>query len=262
MISNVLRQLARDTLSLTRRSIGLPHNRSRRYVRSIKNTFNEHTLNEQRAEAACTAFGLTRQAAEEIVNAFSQQQLAGDAREAIWKERNKSVMSLRDRATLFTVVHACRPLVCIETGASGGATSTLILECLHQHFGTASDQDGSAVPQLHSIDLDGPDSHKYGELIPAEYKAMWTLHLQKREPVLPNLLNELCHIDFFLHDSVHNWRHMLWEYELAWPHLKSGGVLASHDVLTSTAFDHFVMQHRDEVASSHTIANFGFVVKR
>jgi len=46
---------------------------------------------------------------------------------------------------------------------------------------------------------------------------------------LPDLLAQIPHIDIFFHDDLHTPDHMLWEYRLIWPHLRSGGVMVSDD---------------------------------
>ena len=47
---------------------------------------------------------------------------------------------------------------------------------------------------------------------------------------LPRLLDSLPRVDLFFHDDLHTPDHMLWEYELVWPKMRAGGVLASDDV--------------------------------
>ena len=62
----------------------------------------------------------------------------------------------------------------------------------------------------------------------------------KAEELLPPLLEELGAIDLFLHDSLHTYEHMLFEFRTAWPHLNSGGLLLAHDVGQNTSFFHFI----------------------
>ena len=51
---------------------------------------------------------------------------------------------------------------------------------------------------------------------------------------------------------------MMAEYELALRHLKPGGILASHDVLHSNAWRHFLRRHGIE--RSAEIRNFGVCI--
>lgn len=101
----------------------------------------------------------------------------------------------------------------------------------------------------------------YGRLIPDEYRPRWELRLEKETPILPQLLDEVGEIDFFYHDSLHKVDHMRWEYELAWPYLRKGGCLASHDILRTTAFDDFRKKYASEITFGGAIGNFGFVIK-
>jgi hypothetical protein len=55
---------------------------------------------------------------------------------------------------------------------------------------------------------------------------------------------------------------MRWEYEAAWPHLRSGGCLVSHDVITTTAFDDFRRERAGQIASSGIVGNLGFIIKQ
>jgi predicted O-methyltransferase YrrM len=150
------------------------------------------------------------------------------------------------------LVRAFSPRVCVETGTAAGISATVILRDLARR----------GEGQLYSIDVDSPRSDRYGALIPAELCGRWELRLQQDEPLLPALLDELKSIDLFLHDSRHTYRHMKWEYETVWPHLRSGGCLASHDVITTTAFDDFRREHGGQIASSGIVGNLGFIIKQ
>lgn len=57
--------------------------------------------------------------------------------------------------------------------------------------------------------------------------------------VVEPLLNALGSIDFFLHDSLHTYDNMLFEYRAAWPFLKEDGLFLSHDVGRNAAFFDF-----------------------
>ena len=57
--------------------------------------------------------------------------------------------------------------------------------------------------------------------------------------MLPALLAEVGEIDLFFHDSLHTYANMSWEFEVAWPALRDGGLLVSDDVFWSSAFRRF-----------------------
>ena len=55
-------------------------------------------------------------------------------------------------------------------------------------------------------------------------------------------------MDAFFHDSLHTFDHMTFEYRTAWPFLRPGGVLLSHDVHWNRAFPRFA----SSVGAAHT----------
>lgn len=139
---------------------------------------------------------------------------------------------------LYLLVKTLRPDIVIETGVAAGHSSASIL--------TALEENGSG--RLYSIDLPSPfqledgnyyglDEKEIGRDIPPNLRRRWELLLGDARKELPDLLAKLGVIDIFIHDSLHTEKHMMWEYETAWPFLKPGGVLLSHDI--SVAFLQF-----------------------
>ena len=57
--------------------------------------------------------------------------------------------------------------------------------------------------------------------------------------LLPALLRELRRSDVFIHDSLHTYDHMLWEFRAAYPFLPDGGLLFADDALWNDAFWEF-----------------------
>ena len=76
-------------------------------------------------------------------------------------------------------------------------------------------------------------------MVPQAYRHRWNLIISSSEHALPRLLNELDKIDFFLHDSGHSYRSMLFELRAVWKHLRRGGYLMADGVLENMAFLHF-----------------------
>lgn len=83
--------------------------------------------------------------------------------------------------------------------------------------------------------------------------------------MLPELLSEVGEIDLFVHDSLHTYRNMRFEFEAAWPSLRPGGILISDDVDGNAAFEE-LMSMRD-LACSFVLrelekgSSFGIAVK-
>lgn len=205
----------------------------------------------RRITLTASAIGLD----DAVVQGFVHDFMAQDWFEpmtAVTMHHLGEAMDLVDRASLYVLVRALSPDVCVETGAGMGASATTILsEMLRKGHG-----------RLYSIDLAGHPNYEYGILIPDEFQAFWELRLQQRGvPELPRLLRELDPIDLFFHDSICDFKQMRWEYETAWPSLRPGGCLASHDVIYTTAFEDFRKAHAAEISGGGTIGNFGFLIK-
>ena len=161
-----------------------------------------------------------------------------------------SPMCFEDRCTVYLVTRALKPAVAVETGVAYGVSSAYILAAM----------EATGCGHLHSVEL--RDDPRIGQVIPDRLRARWSLHIGSSHEVLPVVLAEHGPIDMFLHDSMHRYGFMKREYEQAWPHIKPGGVLCSHDVLVTNAFDRFVHRWDHEIDSSLTSINFGLVLKR
>lgn len=125
---------------------------------------------------------------------------------------------------LYLVTRITKPDIVIETGVSAGRSTSFILAALHDN----------RKGHLFSIDID-PNA---GYAIPADLKYRWTFICQPSENALPKLCAR-APIDIFLHDSLHTYENMMFEYKTVWPALKKGGMLFSHDISWNSAFNDF-----------------------
>jgi hypothetical protein len=153
---------------------------------------------------------------------------------------------------LYAVLREVRPRVAVETGVANGFSTAFSLLALQ------ANGDG----HLHSVDLprevgrdyepgtfhegEGragiPPGSEPGWLIPRELKERWTLILGRTQEELPPLLERLGTIDSFMHDSEHSFECMWFEFNVAWPALRTGGLLLSDDVNTTEAFPRFAAE--------------------
>jgi hypothetical protein len=132
----------------------------------------------------------------------------------------------------WCVVRHLLPRKVVETGVARGITSRILLEALERNG------DG----RLWSIDLPFLRSRwqdQTGAAVPSERRSRWTYVRGSSRRRLPGLLSELDEIDLFLHDSAHTEGNMRYEFETAWPALRAGGVLLSHDITMNAAFSDF-----------------------
>jgi predicted O-methyltransferase YrrM len=158
---------------------------------------------------------------------------------------------------LYMLVRALKPDIFVETGVSGGESSTFILQAMEDN----------KRGNLHSIDFPqaivekglttiSPEGKSSGWLIPDYLKHRWHLTLGKSEEVLEPLLKKLDKIDIFFHDSLHTYEHMLFEYNICWDHIKDNGVLISDDIVVMNGKGHspFVdfanLKHHDIVVNN------------
>ncbi|MEX2751217.1 MAG: class I SAM-dependent methyltransferase [Candidatus Freyarchaeota archaeon] len=151
---------------------------------------------------------------------------------------------------LYLIMRIIKPNTVVETGVASGISSAYILQAL----------DDNGKGELYSIDLPKFEGKKYTEnyfpgeeqrfaitpkskqsgwIIPDNLRHRWHLLLGKSSEKLPPLLEKLGRIDIFIHDSLHTYENMLWEYKTAWPHIAKDGLLLSHDVFWHYAFQDF-----------------------
>jgi hypothetical protein len=140
----------------------------------------------------------------------------------------------------FTLARVCYlvcrglcPNVVLETGVAHGVTSAFILQALAVN--------GRGV--LHSVDLPPLGAHGddfVGILIPRDLRPNWRLHRGTTKRVLPRLLPSLAAVDIFIHDSLHTYRHMAWEFRTVTPFLTRRCAIISDDVDGNAAFSDYL----------------------
>jgi predicted O-methyltransferase YrrM len=147
---------------------------------------------------------------------------------------------------LYALVRELKPEIAVETGVCNGFSTAFLLLALHRN-GTG---------ELHSLDLPEVIGEEYepatfwegkrgaailpgrepGWVIPDELRARWRLMLGRSQEKLPELIDSLGTLDFFMHDSEHSYECMRFEFELAWPALRDGGILVADDWDWNDAF--------------------------
>ena len=169
-------------------------------------------------------------------------------------ELGTGAMNIYQGIKLYAILRHLKPDIVVETGVCNGASTSYILKAL--------DKNGKG--KLYSIDFPeimGADNEEIWEgkgssvltqdkssgwMVPQDLRGRWDLRLGKSQEVLPPLVEELEEIDFFIHDSEHSYRCMKFEFEAAYPHIREGGILASHDIDMNTAFQDFAKTQNKE----------------
>ena len=127
-----------------------------------------------------------------------------------------------------TVRHAC-PEVAIETGVARGVTSRVVLEALQ-----ANDRG-----HLWSIDLPYPFDHELHEQIGVAVtdacRARWSYLEGSSSERLPPLIDQVGHVEVFIHDSLHTAKNTAFEMEQAASAMPPGGVMPGTTSLCTRA---------------------------
>jgi len=136
----------------------------------------------------------------------------------------------------YAAIRAFEPDVIVETGVANGVSSVYLLSALRaNNRGT-----------LYSIGLDDPEylpvGKSLGWIVPEDLRSRWKLMVGDARDLLPKLLADVASIDVFIHDSLHTYEHMLWEYRSAYSHLREGGLLVSDDAMWNSAFPEFARE--------------------
>jgi predicted O-methyltransferase YrrM len=136
----------------------------------------------------------------------------------------------------YAAIRALAPDVIVETGVASGVSTSYLLLALQKN----------GRGKLHSIELSDPQylppGKSSGWIVPDWLRANWDLHIGDSRVLLPQLLGECNVIDVFIHDSLHTYDHMLWEFRTAYPRLRPGGLLISDDVTWNPAFTQFALE--------------------
>lgn len=153
----------------------------------------------------------------------------------------------------YIAVRALRPKTIVETGVANGVSTSYLLLALEKN----------GVGMLHSIEIGDraylPEGKEPGWIVPDWLKPRWDLLIGDSRELLPKVLSDLGPIDLFIHDSLHTYDQMLWEYRCAVPHLIPGGVLISDDAGWNSAFSEFAT----EIHAQHSaiLRGVGFLQK-
>ena len=143
---------------------------------------------------------------------------------------SKSSMGQMDASLVYALVRTFQPRVAVETGANTGMASSFILRGMH-------DAGIAAEAKLYGIEYDTECA--IGEMIPEDLRGPFVPCPGNVKGFMKEHLGP-GEIDFFLHDSMHRYKHQYGEFKHFWKRLRSGGLLVSHDVNMNASFVDFV----------------------
>ncbi len=150
---------------------------------------------------------------------------------------------------LYAITRILKPDIVLETGVASGVSSAYILHALedNKHGSLISIdlpcEEGQVYPEDYIKSAGAgwpvPKGEQPGWIIPDDLRHRWRLISGRSSEKLQPALEEVESMDIFIHDSEHSYENMRWEYLTAWPYLKRGGILLSHDVDWNNAFFDF-----------------------
>jgi predicted O-methyltransferase YrrM len=154
----------------------------------------------------------------------------------------------------YAAVRALKPDCILETGIANGVSSAYLLLALQKN----------GRGRLHSVGLADPAylpaGREPGWFVPKWLREPWQVHIGEAREILPPLLSEVGRIDIFIHDSLHTYEHMFWEFEIAYPSLRPGGLLFADDVLWNNAFQDFA--RKTGTSEARILHGVGFLRKK
>lgn len=179
-----------------------------------------------------------RAAAEEVLAEL-------ELHEPLFSELNGLTGVAMHPVVYYGLVRLLKPDVVVETGVCDGYSSRFILLAMerNRHGRLCSidfpNQDVElGVDNKRQRDV-MPDRKATGWLVPSALRSRWSLHLGDAKVFLPQVLESLGHIDIFIHDSLHTYEHMMFEFRTAWPRLRESGLLLADDCDWNPAFREF-----------------------
>jgi hypothetical protein len=139
------------------------------------------------------------------------------------------------RNFLYFICRILKPKIVVETGVAYGLSSLYILKALENNNSGKLYSVDSVFRPWHSKNM-------IGSIIPENLKTNWNLILGSSNKVLPNLFNNLTQVDIFIHDSLHTYKNMMFEFECALNNIKNGMII-SDDILGNDAFHDFSIKN-------------------
>jgi len=133
---------------------------------------------------------------------------------------------------LYQLCKLIKPEIVVETGVAYGVSTSYILQALHEN-------DKGKLISVDSIFRPWQSEKMIGSAVPTSLKSKWELHMGSSDEELNKIFQQHPEIDLFLHDSLHTYQNMLFEFTKSWPHIKFGGYLLSDDILGNNAFHDF-----------------------
>ncbi len=131
--------------------------------------------------------------------------------------------------TCYLACRLLKPRTVLETGVAYGCNTSFILQALEKN----------GIGKLISIDLPplGNQADKFvGFYVPETLKSRWHLHRGNSRSLLPEILSRSVKPSLFIHDSLHTYRNMKFEFGTVVGKLNLPAMIISDDIERNPAF--------------------------
>lgn len=163
---------------------------------------------------------------------------------------------------LYYYIRKTKPKVIIETGCWYGVSTVHILAALEKNnLGKLYTIDKPAYPSAGGYYDENPyvneterrvflpDGAEPGFIVPENYHKNWLLIKGESTSELPVLLKKLGKCDMFLHDSLHSYENMFFEFSTILPFLEKNGCIFSDNIDWNDAFKDFAKKNNKEFST-------------
>jgi len=137
---------------------------------------------------------------------------------------------------LYIICRTKKPEKVFETGVAYGHSSCFILEALYEN-------NKGKLFSIDSIFRPWETKEKIGSMIPKKLRVNWEINFGESKNNLKKSLDKEKSIDIFLHDSLHTYDNMMFEFETSWKYIKKNGFLLSDDISGNNAFYDFCKKY-------------------
>ena len=156
------------------------------------------------------------------------------------------------RKFLYILCRIIKPKNIIETGVAYGLSSYYILSALEKNrTGT--------LCSIDSVFRPWQSEEMIGAIIPTNLRSRWKLVLGKSNEKLLETFNKINDVDIFIHDSLHSYKNMTFEFDCAFEKISNNGIIISDDILDNDAFYDFIKDKKIK-KSSIKVQNSGLGV--
>ena len=141
-------------------------------------------------------------------------------------------ISSNSRKFLYILCRITKPKNVIETGVAYGLSSFYILSALNRNeFGK--------LTSIDSVFRPWQSEEMIGSIIPRNLRKRWKLVLGKSNEKLLDEFKKTEDVEIFIHDSLHSYKNMTFEFSCAIDNIKNNGIIISDDILDNDAFYDF-----------------------